>query len=339
MTAAGRVAFLQGEARPRRARRPSRARGRRLAAAIPAISPTRSGGPAIAWMPSVKLPFVLERGDATDLRIGGTLKLSSAGALSGGSSASTRSLSRGASPSTLTWRESRLSTEAPSRSWCTPEPGLVLRGVACEFVNAQPRVAELVQLYRGDAVPTPRVRRRREGLLGADRTVDHSPRDRGPAVLAFLGSMRPRPRGILRGPRTANWRGRAHHGPHRRRRRSDRGPHQLPRGLRHGVPGRRPAQAVRRQHLRRRPGRPLRHPRARPPDDGHHRLRPLRRLLRRRARDDEGLGGDRRPADHGLRPAPLPRPPPTARADAGHARSHALRRTWSGCSVASPWAS
>ena len=66
---------------------------------------------------------------------------------------------------------------------------------------------------------------------------------------------------------------------------------------------RRPAQAVRRQHLRRRPGRPLDHARARAADDGDHRLRPLRRRVRRRARHDEGLGGDRRAAHDGLRPA------------------------------------
>ncbi len=155
-------------------------------------------------MPSVKLPFVLERGDATDLRIGGTLKLSSAGALWADLGKYTEPLSRGQSlnfdlEGVETLDGGALALLVHARA------GLVLRGVACEFVNAQPRVAELVQLYRGDAVPTPRVRRRREGLLeqiGRSTTLLVTEVRQ---VLGFLGTCVLAALGLLREPRTANW--------------------------------------------------------------------------------------------------------------------------------------
>ena len=60
-------------------------------------------------------------------------------------------------------------------------------------------------------------------------------------------------------------------------------------GLGDRLPGRRPAQAVRRQHLRRRPGGPVGDARARAADDGDHRRRPLGRRLLGRARHDAGV--------------------------------------------------
>ena len=86
------------------------------------------------------------------------------------------------------------------------------------------------------------------------------------------------------------------HGARRRRRVADRAVDQLPRRPGDRLPGGRAAPAVRRQHLRRRSGGALHHARARAADDGDHRRRSLRRRLLRRARHDEGVGGNRRPA-------------------------------------------
>jgi phospholipid/cholesterol/gamma-HCH transport system permease protein len=80
-----------------------------------------------------------------------------------------------------------------------------LRSVECEFVNASPRIQDLVHLYRGDVDPKPRKKRRPESALAqiGRATVGFGVEVK--AVFGFLGSVVLAALGLLREPRTANW--------------------------------------------------------------------------------------------------------------------------------------
>lgn len=82
---------------------------------------------------------------------------------------------------------------------------LIRRGVSTELTNAREHVQELIRLHAGDLEPPPRRRRRSEGFLAevGRRTIElvHGMRD----VLAFLGASVRAFFGLLKEPRTGNW--------------------------------------------------------------------------------------------------------------------------------------
>ncbi|HEX7669493.1 MAG TPA: STAS domain-containing protein, partial [Polyangiaceae bacterium] len=82
---------------------------------------------------------------------------------------------------------------------------LKFRGVLSEFTGATGKVQELVHLYHGDEVPLRRPRRKpRSGLeqIG-DATLGFF--QEGREVFGFLGAMVLGVVGLLREPKTANW--------------------------------------------------------------------------------------------------------------------------------------
>lgn len=79
-------------------------------------------------------------------------------------------------------------------------------GGHCEFTGATDAVQRILELYEGDASPTPRPARPRIGFLGqvGNRTVVAL--QEAQLLLAFVGSMLLAFGGVLRRPRTGNWR-------------------------------------------------------------------------------------------------------------------------------------
>ena len=82
---------------------------------------------------------------------------------------------------------------------------LMLRGVECEFLNTSPRVRELVHLYRGDADTKPHPKKRPEGVLDQIGRTTIAFLAETKQVLGFLGTCVLAALGLLREPRTANW--------------------------------------------------------------------------------------------------------------------------------------
>jgi phospholipid/cholesterol/gamma-HCH transport system permease protein len=82
---------------------------------------------------------------------------------------------------------------------------LAERGVRAEFVRAREDVAELIHLYRGDTKPLPRLHRKPPGTLAdiGRATLDILEETKG--VLGFLGATVLAALGILKEPKTANW--------------------------------------------------------------------------------------------------------------------------------------
>jgi phospholipid/cholesterol/gamma-HCH transport system permease protein len=79
-------------------------------------------------------------------------------------------------------------------------------GVRCEFTGATGAVRKILALYEGDASPSPRSTAPRVGVLGGvgDRTL--AALREGQLLFAFVGSMILAVGGVLRRPRTGNWR-------------------------------------------------------------------------------------------------------------------------------------
>ncbi|MFH1530000.1 MAG: MlaE family lipid ABC transporter permease subunit [Pseudomonadota bacterium] len=79
-------------------------------------------------------------------------------------------------------------------------------GVRCEFTGGTGAVEKILALYEGDASPTPQPPRVRVGLFGGlgNRTVDGL--REAQLFFAFVGSMVLEVGGVLRRPRTGNWR-------------------------------------------------------------------------------------------------------------------------------------
>ena len=82
---------------------------------------------------------------------------------------------------------------------------LAARGVHAEFSGAAENVQALIHLYKGDIDPTPRKKRKAEGMLAhiGRGTNDFFKEIQG--VLGFLGSTVLAVLGILKEPKTGNW--------------------------------------------------------------------------------------------------------------------------------------
>jgi phospholipid/cholesterol/gamma-HCH transport system permease protein len=79
------------------------------------------------------------------------------------------------------------------------------RGVVAELTGAADDIQDLIRLYDGDVEPTPRRRRRPEGFLAqvGRSTIEVLAEIKG--VLGFLGSVVRAFLGLLREPKTGNW--------------------------------------------------------------------------------------------------------------------------------------
>jgi phospholipid/cholesterol/gamma-HCH transport system permease protein len=84
--------------------------------------------------------------------------------------------------------------------------GLRQRGVQCDFVNAPPRIQELVHLYRGDVDLKRRRPRRATGVLDQIGGATLATLSEAKSVFGFLGTTVLAALGLLREPKTANWR-------------------------------------------------------------------------------------------------------------------------------------
>ncbi|HEY6462060.1 MAG TPA: ABC transporter permease, partial [Polyangiaceae bacterium] len=82
---------------------------------------------------------------------------------------------------------------------------LAARGVAAEFVGARDDVQALIHLYRGDVRPIRRVKRRHEGLLSQIGRATREFLLATAGVLGFLGSAVLAALGLLKEPKTGNW--------------------------------------------------------------------------------------------------------------------------------------
>src|SRR5688572_6907469 len=82
---------------------------------------------------------------------------------------------------------------------------LLTRGVETELVGAREHVQELIRLYEGDVDPTPRRRRKPESFLAqVGRSTIEFFRE-VEQVLGFLGATVRALLGILKEPKTGNW--------------------------------------------------------------------------------------------------------------------------------------
>lgn len=79
-------------------------------------------------------------------------------------------------------------------------------GVRCAFVGGTEGVRSILALYEGDAAPTPQPPHPRVGLLAALGNATRALLAELQLGLAFLGSMLLEVGGVLRRPRTVNWR-------------------------------------------------------------------------------------------------------------------------------------
>ena len=184
------------------------------------------------------------------------------------------------------------------------------RGATSEFIGADEPIQKIIQLYRGDVKVGPRKRRRARGLL------DHL----GGSTLALLDGFK-QVFGFFGQALVADRRGaRRSRAPPTGGGRADDGARRAPTRCRScvlinfliGCVMAFQAAVQLKQfganiYVADLVGLSIT-PRAGPADDGDHRLRPLGRGVRRRARHHEGVGGDRRAAHDGLRPDAVPGP-------------------------------
>lgn len=82
---------------------------------------------------------------------------------------------------------------------------LSARGVKAEFVNAHKNVAELIHLYRGDTKPIPRRHRKPPGTLADIGSATIELLLETKRVLGFLGDTVLATLGLLKEPKTGNW--------------------------------------------------------------------------------------------------------------------------------------
>jgi phospholipid/cholesterol/gamma-HCH transport system permease protein len=83
--------------------------------------------------------------------------------------------------------------------------GLRLRGVGCEFVRAADGVQAFVRLYDGDIDPKRRQKRRAEGTFEQIGRESASLLEEVQGVFGFLGTIVLAALGLLKEPRTGNW--------------------------------------------------------------------------------------------------------------------------------------
>ena len=82
---------------------------------------------------------------------------------------------------------------------------LLTAGVRCAFVGGHGPVQTILDLYEGDAAPTPRPRLKRVGTLGQIGNSTLAALTELQLALAFLGRLVLAICGVLRKPRTGNW--------------------------------------------------------------------------------------------------------------------------------------
>jgi phospholipid/cholesterol/gamma-HCH transport system permease protein len=83
---------------------------------------------------------------------------------------------------------------------------LKLRGVSCEFVGVREEIAPIVHLYHGDDKPVRRRKRRAESSLSPVGRATILFFQAAQGVFGFFGDMLLALAGLLKEPRTANWR-------------------------------------------------------------------------------------------------------------------------------------
>jgi phospholipid/cholesterol/gamma-HCH transport system permease protein len=150
-------------------------------------------------------PFVLERNEGSDLRLAGRLTLASAGPLWDALGIHAANLTKGDALN-FDMQGVDLVDGGALALLVHVRSDLRLRGVECEFINTNDRVHELVHLYRGDVDPKPRRKRKPQGALDQiGRATLEFVRELQ-LVLGFLGTSVLSALGLLREPRTANWR-------------------------------------------------------------------------------------------------------------------------------------
>ena len=157
--------------------------------------------PNPAWQLEVAEPV----GDVVEVRLEGVLTFADGGELWEGLRARLPSAAQTAVRFDLSAVEGHR-RRARWRCWSRPS-GISRRpGVRCEFVGGTGAVRKILALYEGDASPTPRPVRPRIGLFGqvGNRTVGALREMQ--IFLAFVGSMVLAVGGVLRRPRTGNWR-------------------------------------------------------------------------------------------------------------------------------------
>ena len=213
---------------------------------------------------------------------------------------------------------------------------LEAQGVRSEFVGASPTVQTIVHLYEGDVHLPPPKRRRAESALAQIGRATIQVLLEAQLVMAFFGQMLISAIATVRAPRSANWKDL---GPTMEHAGADAVPIVVLINFLVGFVMAFQGAVQLKQFganifvadlvglsVTRELG---------PADDRDHRVRALGRGLRRRARVDEGLRGDRRAADDGLRADALPRAAAHLRADPGAADPHADRRSRRASSAAS----
>jgi len=82
---------------------------------------------------------------------------------------------------------------------------LAEQGIRCEIHGANPRVEQLVRLYRGDEKPVRRKKRRPEGFVENVGRTTAAVLDEAGLVVEFFGDVFISALGVLRRPRTGNW--------------------------------------------------------------------------------------------------------------------------------------
>ena len=156
-----------------------------------------------ASTPSVA--FQVSLADPSRLRLAGRLTLADAGALWEEMRGQIRELAKGTS---LDFDMSGVETVdgGALALLVHVRSDLRLRGVECEFVNTSARIQQLVHLYRGDVDPKPRKRRRPASALDQIGRATIAFVAEVKSVFGFLGTVVLASLGLLREPRTANWR-------------------------------------------------------------------------------------------------------------------------------------
>jgi phospholipid/cholesterol/gamma-HCH transport system permease protein len=154
--------------------------------------------------PPRELPFALSRETPADLRLTGRLTLADAGALWHELRGHIAELGPGA-PLNFDMEQVETVDGGALALLVHVRSDLRLRGVTCEFINANPRIQDLVHLYRGDVDPKPRRRRVPASALEQIGRATIAFGVEVKSVFGFLGTVVLAALGLLREPRTANW--------------------------------------------------------------------------------------------------------------------------------------
>ncbi len=149
-------------------------------------------------------PFGLSRANDSDLQITGTLTLANAADVWAALGRHTAGAARGESLNFDMEKVEAVDGGALALM-VHLRSDLRLRGVACEFVHTSERIQELVHLYRGDVDPKPRKKRKPQSALEQIGRATVAFLEETKSVFGFLGTSVLAALGLLREPRTANW--------------------------------------------------------------------------------------------------------------------------------------